>query len=56
MVLISMFKEWRNEQGQLHRLDGPAQMDGEGNNSWYLNGKLHRLDAPACEWADGDKE
>ncbi len=37
--------------GQLHREDGPAYIEGN-NQKWYLNGKLHREDGPAI--IDGD--
>lgn len=46
-------KEWRNEQGQLHREDGPALIKTNGDQFWWLNGKLHRTDGPAAIWADG---
>ena len=44
--------EWR-QNGNLHRLDGPAIEYANGYKAWYQNGKLHRLDGPACEYADG---
>jgi hypothetical protein len=47
--------EWRNENGQLHRLDGPAVEMADGYKAWYQNGQRHRLDGPAIEMADGDK-
>lgn len=41
---------WRNNQGEIHRVNGPALVgtssDG-GNELWFLNGKLHRDDGPA---------
>ena len=46
--------EWR-QNGNLHRLDGPAIEYANGYKAWYQNGKLHRLDGPACEYADGFK-
>ena len=46
---------YRNEQGQLHREDGPAVEYADGDKFWYLNGLLHREDGPAREWADGHK-
>jgi hypothetical protein len=49
-------KRWRNERGQLHRLDGPAYIIPDGSQCWYLNDKLHRLDGPAVESDDGYKE
>ena len=32
-----MKKEYRNEKGELHRLDGPAVEFSNGNKWWYLN-------------------
>ena len=37
-VYPSGTKEWFNEKGQLHRLDGPAVEWADGIKSWYLNG------------------
>ena len=31
-------KEYRNSQGQLHRLDGPAVEYPDGTKSWYIHG------------------
>ena len=45
--------EWRNAQGQIHRLDGPAVECAGGDKVWFVNGKLHRIDGPAMEWASG---
>ena len=39
----------------LHREDGPAIEDGNGNKYWYINSKLHREAGPAVEWAGGYK-
>jgi len=46
---------YRNDQFQLHRLDGPAIETANGSKQWYQNGKSHRLDGPAIEDADGTK-
>ncbi len=48
--------EWRNEQGLLHRTDGPAIEWVSGTKSWWINGQLHREDGPAIEWPDGTKQ
>jgi hypothetical protein len=44
-------EEWRNDKGQLHRVDGPAfiyWVKGEiVIERWYQYDKLHRLDGPA---------
>jgi len=45
--------QWRNEKGQLHRLDGPAIEWANGAKTWYQNGQRHRLDGPAVESASG---
>lgn len=47
--------EWRNTDGYLHRIDGPAIEWASGDKYWYLNDKFHRVDGPAVEWADGNK-
>ena len=47
-------KWYRNEE--LHRDDGPAIENADGDKAWYRNGLLHRDDGPTVEWADGDKE
>jgi hypothetical protein len=33
----SIITYWRNEQGQLHRLDGPA-IEWRSIKEWYVNG------------------
>jgi hypothetical protein len=48
-------KQWKNANGHLHRLDGPAIEWADGDKHWYQNGQLHRTDGPASERADGDK-
>ena len=48
-------KEWKNQEGQVHRVDGPAIERVSGYKSWYLNGKYHRIDGPAVELVDGSK-
>jgi hypothetical protein len=47
-------KDWY-QNGELHRLDGPAVEDSDGYKAWYQNGELHRLDGPAVEEANGSK-
>ena len=43
------------QNGNHHRLDGPAIEYSNGDKEWWQMGKRHRLDGPACEWSDGDK-
>ena len=47
--------EWR-QNGELHRVDGPAEEYSSGEEWWYQNGKLHRVDGPAVELSNGNKE
>ena len=42
-------KEYYNNEGLLHREDGPAVIYKNGPKCWYLNGKRHRIDGPAIE-------
>ena len=44
-----------NDEGQLHKEDGPAIEFLNGAKYWYINGQYHREDGPACECANGDK-
>ena len=48
-------KRWYNQNGELHREDGPAIEYTNGDKSWYQNGKAHRLDGPALESANGTR-
>ena len=41
------------QNGQLHRLDGPAIVRADGTQLWCQNNKLHRFDGPAIIRADG---
>ena len=47
--------EWINDNGELHRLDGPAAEFKNGDKHWYQNGERHRLDGPAIEYNIGTK-
>ena len=46
-------KIWKNENGKLHREDGPAVIFPDGIQQWYINGNLHRGDDPAIICPDG---
>ena len=48
-------KEWRLNNGKLHRLDGPAIESTYGTKEWWRDGKRHRLDGPAIEYGSGAK-
>lgn len=47
---------WRDENGNLHREDGPAVTFKDGTSFWYRNNELHREDGPAIIRPDGTKE
>ena len=48
--------EYYNENGQLHREDGPAIIKPSGTKGWFKNGELHREDGPAIICSDGTKD
>jgi len=48
-------KAWRNKDGKLHRLDGPAVECINGIKEWHVNGQFHREDGPAIEDGLGNK-
>lgn len=41
--------EWTDQDGRLHREDGPAFVGRHGSEKWYLHGRLHREDGPAIK-------
>ena len=45
--------EYRNENGEKHREDGPAVIYSDGTQCWCKNGKLHREDGPAAIYSNG---
>ena len=52
--ITTYFTSWfRN--GELHREDGSAIEDANGDKAWYRDGNLHREDGPAIENANGYK-
>lgn len=48
-------KRWKNAEGKLHRIYGPAIEFIDGDKIWYQNGLPHREDGPAIEWKTGQK-
>ena len=42
-----------NNNGKLHREDGPAAIESNGTQCWYRDGVLHREDGPAFIYPDG---
>jgi len=45
--------KWIDDNGDLHREDGPAIEYEDGTKYWMINGRLHCLDGPAIERSDG---
>jgi hypothetical protein len=45
-----------SQNGNHHRVDGPAVEYANGDKVWYQNGLIHRLDGPAIELSNGSKE
>jgi hypothetical protein len=52
-VLDDGTQQWLDENGRLHRDDGPALVLPNGQEEWYRHGILHREDGPAVVWPDG---
>lgn len=48
-------EQWKNAEGRLHRLDGPAFKNAEAS-IWYENGSMHRIGGPALIHIDGSQE
>jgi hypothetical protein len=46
-------KRWFNDEGQLHRLNGPAVEYADGDESWWIEDEIHRLDGPAFKTLAG---
>ena len=42
-------KRWYNENGQLHREDGPAVERADGRKEWHVNGKFYNT---IPEWVE----
>ena len=54
-VVVNEYSTSWYQDGQLHRVDGPAVENANGEKYWYLNGQLHREDGPAVVHANGIK-
>ena len=48
--------EYWYKDDRLHRLDGPAYIDYDGEEDWYKDGHFHREDGPARICNDGSKD
>ncbi len=47
-------KVWRNDVGELHRENGPADETTDGYKCWCLNNIRHRLNGPSHEYPDDE--
>lgn len=48
-------QEWKDPSGLLHRKNGPAVINGNGDKFYYEHGLLHRLNGPAIMLTNGTK-
>jgi len=48
-------KFWYDDDGLMHREDGPAIEFTSGSKVWRIHGKLHREDGPAIEYIHGNR-
>lgn len=53
LTLTCEVDEWgairyRNSEGELHRVCGPAVIYPDGSEWWYQRGQIHREDGPAA--------
>lgn len=46
-------KRYYNDEGQLHRTDGPASIASAGSKSWYVNGEWNDVTKPSIIGASG---
>ena len=46
-------ERWENDEGQLHRDNGPAVEYKDGTRVWWQSDQLHRNGGPAVEHASG---
>jgi hypothetical protein len=49
IIDVNGIKRWYNQNGQLHRLNGPAVEYTDGSKEFYQNDQRHRQDGPAFE-------
>ena len=48
------YKAWY-QNGELHRIDGPAVVYADGTKYWYKNGNRHRENGPAVIYPNGNQ-
>jgi hypothetical protein len=47
---------WEDDDGKLHREDGPAAIYADGSKAWAIHGLYHRVDGPAIQYSTGQTE
>jgi hypothetical protein len=53
---ITEDKIWTDDDGLLHRDNGPAIQMKNGKQEWFKHGKRHRLDGPAIIYKNYDND
>ena len=43
---------WEDENGHIHREDGPAVIYDDGSVEYWQHGRLHRIGGPAIDYPD----
>ena len=49
-------REYRDSNGRLDRVDGPALIHANGSTKWYRHGRRHREGGPACVYMNGTRK
>ena len=44
---------WYDDEGLLHRVDGPASVWPHGTQYWFCHGRFHFVHGPALVWTNG---
>lgn len=52
--IVNGIEKWYSNN-RLHRNDGPAILDKDGNKVWMSHGRRHRVDGPAVELSNGTR-
>lgn len=45
------YQDFRDEEGWLHRAEGPAVVRGDGSREWHVHGKMIAVQEPASKFA-----
>lgn len=50
-----MRTDYKNEDGELHRVNAPARVWDNGEYTWYYQDCVHRFYGPASNWIGHDE-